>query len=189
MEILQRQRDLRGVEASSVLRELLGLAEVVEQLAAGTIVQHEVEFLALEGKKRERKEGYGLKRVFETDDEGVVHAAEHATLGFGVLHLVFVLDHRLLEDFHRVDLLPVLATHLKHLAEAALADHFQNVEAFERNGGVVQLRVLVSVVRVITTWTTSIERVVIAQVGEIDFLNPAWRVLRNGDTIKKATLG
>lgn len=115
----------------------------------------------------------------------MVHAAEHAALGFGVLHLVFVLDHRLLEDFHRVDLLPVLATHLEHLAEAALADHFQNVEAFERNGGVVQLRVLVSVVRIITAWTTSVERVVVAQVGEIDFLNPAWGVLRNGDTIRR----
>ena len=113
----------------------------------------------------------------------MVHTAEHAAFGFGVLDLVFVLDDRFLEDFHRVDLLPVLATHLKHLAETALADYFQNVEALERNGRVVQLGVLVSVVRIIATRTTSIQRVIIAQVGEIDFLNSTWRVLRNGDTI------
>ena len=130
---------------------------MVEQLAAGTIVQHEVEFLALEGERDREKGEYGLKRVFETHDEGMVHAAEHATLGFGVLDLVFVLDHRLLEDFHRVDLLLSLLTHLEHLAETALADHFQNIEALERHGRVVQLGILIAVVRIITTWTTSVE--------------------------------
>ena len=47
--MLERQRDLGRVEARALFRELLRLAEVVEQLAARAVVQHEVQLVALEG--------------------------------------------------------------------------------------------------------------------------------------------
>lgn len=87
----------------------------------------------------------------------MVDAAQHATLRLRVLYLVFLLYHRFAQHFHRVDLLLSLLTHLEHLAETALADHFQNIEALERHGRVVQLGILIAVVRIITTWTTSVE--------------------------------
>ena len=47
MQVLQRQRDFRRVEASALLGELLRFTQVVEELAAGTVVENEVELVAL----------------------------------------------------------------------------------------------------------------------------------------------
>lgn len=124
------------------------------------------------------EEEYGLEGVFQTHDEGVVDPTQHASLGFGVLDLVFLLDHRLVQHFHRVDLLLTDLPHLKNLPETALPDHLQDLEVVESHCGVVQLRILVAVKSLITTWTSSIKRVVITQIGEVDFLNSIWRTLQ-----------
>lgn len=55
VEILQRQRDLRRVVARPVLRELLRLAQMVEQLASGTVVQHEIQLIALRLRRKDKR--------------------------------------------------------------------------------------------------------------------------------------
>lgn len=133
------------------------------------------------------EEKYGLEGVLQTHDEGVVDPAQHAPLGFGVLDLVLLLDHRFVQDLHRVDLLLTDLTDLKNLPEAALSDHLQDLEVVESHCGVVQLRILVAVKGIITTWTSSIKRVVITQIGEIDFLDPIWRALQLSKKHKQQT--
>ena len=123
------------------------------------------------------EEKYGLEGVFQTHDEGVIDPTQHASLRFGVFDLVFLLDHRFVQHFHRIDLLLTDLPNLKNLPEAALSDHLQDLEVVESHCRVVQLRILVAVKGIITTWTSSIKRVVITQIGEVDFLDPIWRTL------------
>lgn len=167
MQVLQRQRDFRRVEASTLLGELLRLAQVVEELAAGTVVENEVELVA------------GLEGVFHAHDERVVDLAQNVPLRLRVLDLVLLLDHRLVQHFHRVDFVLTHLLHLEHLPETALPDHFQNLKVVETHRRVVQLRVLASVVRIIAApRTLRVKRVVVAQVRKIDLLNARWRTVR-----------
>ena len=118
-----------------------------------------------------------MEGVFQTHDEGVIDPTQHASLRFGVFDLVFLLDHRFVQHLHRIDLLLTDLPNLKNLPEAALSDHLQDLEVVESHCRVVQLRILVAVKSFITTWTSSIKRVVITQIGEVDFLDPIWRTL------------
>ena len=111
------------------------------------------------------EEKYGLEGVFQTHDEGVIDPTQHASLRFGVFDLVFLLDHRFVQHFHRIDL------------PSFFHPHLHDLEVVESHCRVVQLRILVAVKGIITTWTSSIKRVVITQIGEVDFLDPIWRTL------------
>jgi hypothetical protein len=76
---------------------------VEEELAAGRVVQHEVQLLL-------RLEG-----VVQAHDEGVVDRAQHAALRARVLHLLALHDVRLVQHLHRVQLLVRLLAHQRHL--------------------------------------------------------------------------
>ncbi len=103
VQFVQRQRELRAVEARGGLGELLQAREVEEELAARRVVQHEVQLLLrLEGE-------------VQTHNEGVVDGAKHAALRARVLHLLALDDVRLVQHLHRVQLLVRLFAHQRHL--------------------------------------------------------------------------
>ena len=110
VQVLEREHDLRDVEAAARLVELALAAQVEEELAARAVVEHEVELVGR------------LERVVEPDDERVHDAAEHVALRLGVLDLVALDDVGLLQHLHRVDAARVALAHLHDLAEGALAD-------------------------------------------------------------------
>ena len=108
----------------------------------------------------------------------MVDLAQNVPLRLRVLDLVLLLDHRLVQHFHRVDFVLTHLLHLEHLPETALPDHFQNLKVVETHRRIVQLRVLASVVRIIAaSRTLRVKRVVVAQVRKIDLLNARWRTL------------
>ena len=109
----------------------------------------------------------------------MVDLAQDVALRLRVLDLVLLLDHRLVQHFHRVNLVFAHLLHLEHLPETALPDHLQNLKVVETDGRIVELRVLAAVVGIIATARTlCVKRVVVAQVGKIDLLNARWRSLQ-----------
>ena len=176
VQVLQRQRDLRRVEARTFFAELLGATEMIEQLAAGTVVQHEVQLVLL--RMRARRGTDGLEGELHPDDEWMIDLAENVALRLGVLDLVLLLDHRLIQHLHGVDLALAVLSHLEHLAEAALPDHLQDLEVADGHRRIRQLGVLIAVIGVIAaSGGFGVEGFVIAEKREVDFLNTAWRML------------
>ena len=116
VQVVEREQHFGGVEARGLERELLGLLEELEELAAGHVVDAVVEArLVLEG-------------VAQLDDEGALGPHEDLALGHGVLDGGGDVDVFLLEDLHRVEVLVVLLAHQRDLAEAALAQVLDPVE-------------------------------------------------------------
>ena len=176
VQVLQREGDFRGVEARALLAELARLAEVVEQLAAGTVVQHEVQLVLLGVSAEDKTDG--LERVLHTHDEWMIDLAEDVALRLRVLDLVLLLDHCLVQHLHRINLALPVFSHLEHLSEAALPDYLQDLKVADRHGGVRQLRVLIPVIGIIAAaGRLRVEGVIIAQEGEVDFLDSVWGAL------------
>ncbi len=115
MEGLKGEEDLGGVELALLLGEFVLEGEQPEELAAGTVLQYEVEFVLI------------LEALLEFDEERVLQLAEDGLLRHYVLLLV-LLDHvLLLQHLHRVHLLVAQATHQQHLRVRPLPYHRQRL--------------------------------------------------------------
>lgn len=121
MKVVQRQQDVRGVEASGILLEATNLGQIEEQLAARAVLENEEQFAVT------------LKRIVHFDDEGMPDVFEDASLSHRVLYLIPLYDFCLLEYFERIQLASVLLLHEHDLAEGAFADHRDHLKVFLRN--------------------------------------------------------
>lgn len=176
VEVLQRQRDFRGVEARSILAELASLAQVVKEFAAGAVVQNEVQLVFLG--VREEKDEDGLEGVLHADDEWMIDLAEDVPFGLRVFDLVLLLDHCLIQHLHGVNLTLTVFSNLEHLSETALPDNLQDLKVTDGHGGICQLGVLITIIGIIaTSGRFRIERVVITQKRKVNLLNSVWRTL------------
>lgn len=151
VEVAEGCGELGGVEARARLGEGALPLQVEEQLAAVHVVEHEVQLVAR------------LERVVQAHEERVVQVAQqHVALAHDVRLLVPLHDHLLLQHLcsggeerggeesrmwsvrascwawlvylHGVDALLLAVAREQHLAEAALADHLQELEVRRRRG-------------------------------------------------------
>ena len=110
-------RDLGRVEAHARLRKRALMRQVVEELAAVHVVEHEVELVRR------------LERVVQADEERMAQIAyEHVALGHDVLDLVALDDRLLAQHLDRVDLVLELVNGHEHFAERAAADQVQKLK-------------------------------------------------------------
>ena len=84
--------------------------EEAEQLAAGTVLQEEVEFAVI------------LETHFHADEEGVLDLGEYLFFGHDVLLLVLFEDVLLLELLEGIELVVLEVADEHHLGVGALAD-------------------------------------------------------------------
>lgn len=116
VQLLEREDDLGGKQTRLLLREAAVLLEPEEELATAAVVHDEVELVGrLEGVRQAR-------------EVRVLDALQDAALRLGVQQLVALDQRGLAQRLHGVDHLGVLLAHHHDLAEAALAQHLEQVE-------------------------------------------------------------
>mmetsp|Transcript_75710 Transcript_75710/g.202622 ORF Transcript_75710/g.202622 Transcript_75710/m.202622 type:complete len:428 (+) Transcript_75710:366-1649(+) len=121
VQLPQRQRHLPRVQHVRLGAEGSVVVQHVEELAAGEVVHDQVE------------PALALERVVHVDDVGVAHAREDQALVARALQVVLdddVLAHALHGEHGAGG---VLLADLEHLAEAALADHAEDLEVVHRD--------------------------------------------------------
>lgn len=115
----------------------------------------------------------------------MVNLAQNVSLGFGVFDLVLLLDNRLVQHLHRVDLVLSSLLDLEYLSKTTLSNHLQNIKILHSNCRIAEFRIFVAIVIIISAVRAfRVERVVIAEIREVDFLNTLGRMLdfTNGET-------
>lgn len=120
--MIESEHELGHVELDVLLGEHDLFGKTTEQVAAAQKVEHEIE-LAL-----------GLKRVLQTYYERMIDAGQYVALHFGAFAIAHF-ERRFLEHLHGVERAAVWRrdlAHEEHLAERALAQHFQQLEMTRR---------------------------------------------------------
>lgn len=121
MEVVQRQQDVRGVEASGILLEPTDLGQIEEQLAAWAVLENKEQFAIT------------LERIVHFDDEGMPNIFKDASLSHRVLHLIPLYDFCLLKHFERIQLAGVFLLHEHDLPKGAFANYRYHLKVFLRN--------------------------------------------------------
>jgi len=116
MQVSEGEHDLGGVITRSRFLEATYLGEMEEQLATGTVIQHEVKFI------------FRLECVLESDNERMKHLPEHAPFGLRMGNLVPSNYVRFIQHFHGIDAIVALLPDLHDLPERSLSDHFQQLK-------------------------------------------------------------
>jgi hypothetical protein len=121
MEILQSQHQLPGIEPCLLLRNPFPLGQQVEELAAGAVVEHEVELLV------------GLEGRVQMDYEWVREFAQDSALRHGLTLLPRLLQLFLLKDFEGVELMGLKVSAQDDLGVGAFSDDRKLLERGQRH--------------------------------------------------------
>ena len=120
--MVEGQKDVRGVETSSILLEAADLTQVKEQLATGAVLKDEEEFaVALEGVIHLHYEL--MSDIFLNCVKNTSNTYQNASLSHRMLHLVASDDLSLFQSFQCVKLASVLLLDKSHLAVRAFPNH------------------------------------------------------------------
>mmetsp|Transcript_11723 Transcript_11723/g.35773 ORF Transcript_11723/g.35773 Transcript_11723/m.35773 type:complete len:278 (-) Transcript_11723:177-1010(-) len=119
VQMRDRQHQLRHVEAHLVRREHGLLAQMIEELATGGKVHHQVHPTVR------------LKRIVQPHNERMAHTSQDVSLTSGVGHVASARQKVLLQYLHGVHLAALHAAHLIHLPVATLTDQRESLKVLQ----------------------------------------------------------